>query len=346
MLCEKPKSETLCPRFGFLPVLFLNIALITWIPAVRAQVSEFDRTAGEISGTVLLQGDNRPLGQVVLNLKSHSEGVFRSVLTDFDGHFTVRDLPTGTYDILVEEAGYQPVRTKVQLVGSSLKLVLYMMSAKTVAKPKNNYTVSVRDLRIPGRAHQEFEKGLECLAKKDPAGGLSHFTKATKTFPDYYEAFHHVGLAEMELGHMDEALKAFQTAIDLSGGHYARADFGIGYVLCHQGRAEEAERVIRRGLEADDNSGEGYFVLSMALLQLGRLDEAEKSAREAILRKPELGEAYLLLSKVYGLRGDYRAQLQDLNIYLKLHPDGSESERALKEREAALNLLAKSQPQN
>ena len=166
MLCEKPESEHLCRLFGFLPVLLLNIAVMTWIPAARAQVSEFEKSAGEISGTVLLQGDNRPLGQVVLNLRSHSEGVFRSVLTDFDGHFTVRDLPTGTYDIFVEETGYQPVRTKVQLVGSSLKLVLYMMSAKTVAKPKNNYTVSVRDLRIPEKARDEYRKGLEYLTKK------------------------------------------------------------------------------------------------------------------------------------------------------------------------------------
>ena len=345
MLCKSPRFEKSQLRVGFLTVLILNIAAMARTPIAQAQVSTFEKTAGEISGTVLLQGDHRPLGQVVLNLKSHAAGIFRSVLTDLDGHFAVRGLPSGTYDIVVEEAGYESVRTKVQLEGTSLKLVLYLMTSKSMPTRQNNYTVSVRDLKIPDKARNDYQKGLQLLAKKDIAESLSHFKKATRAFPDYYEAYHHMGLVETMLGRTDEAVKDFQTAVDLSGGRYARAEFGIGYVLCQQGNAEEAERVIRRGLEVDENSAEGHFMLSMALLQLNRPDEAEKSAREAILRKPDLAQAYLVLSRVYGFRKDYRAQLQDLDIYLKLDPSGTDSERVRQERDKAMNLLAKSQAQ-
>ena len=43
---------------------------------------------------------------------------------------------------------------------------------------------------------------------------------------------------------------------------------------------------------------------------------------------------------------EYRAQLEDLDMYLKLQPNGPASERARRRREAALKTLAKSHPQD
>jgi Tfp pilus assembly protein PilF len=100
----------------------------------------------------------------------------------------------------------------------------------------------LRELKIPGKARNELQKGFERLAKNDPAGSLSHFTKATQAFPGYFEAYYHMGVAEMKLGHNEEATKAFQMAIDLSGGQYAWAEFGIGYLLCQEGKPGEAEK--------------------------------------------------------------------------------------------------------
>src|ERR1700747_685219 len=47
--------------------------------------------------------------------------------------------------------------------------------------------VSLRDLQIPAKARDEFERGLRRLEKRDPAGSLRHFDKAISVFPDYYE---------------------------------------------------------------------------------------------------------------------------------------------------------------
>jgi regulator of sirC expression with transglutaminase-like and TPR domain len=81
-------------------------------------------------------------------------------------------------------------------------------------------------------------------------------------------------------------------------------------------------------------------------MQLNRPDEAERSAREALLRNPNFADAYLVRSDVYGRKGDYRAQLQDLDAYLKLEPNGPANERVRRGREAALRILAKSHPQD
>jgi tetratricopeptide (TPR) repeat protein len=342
MLCKLSKAEKSHQRAKFLPIVFLNLALAAYTPIANAQSSDLAGTEGRICGTVLLKADHRPASQVAVSLKSRVAGIFRSIFTDIEGHFEVRGLPPGTYEIVVDEPGYESARASAQLDGPSAELVIYLRSSNLAETRRNGDLVSVRELKIPGKAQDEYRKGLERIAKNDPAGGLSHFKKATQAFPDYYEAHYHIGAMEMQLGHRDEAMQAFQTAIDLSGGRYAWAEFGVGYLLYLEGKPGEAERVIRRGLEVDGNSPDGYAMLGMTLLRLNRPDEAEKSAREALLRKPNLALAYLVLADVHAHRGEYLMQLRELDAYLKLDPNGPASERVHKAREVVLRTLAQS----
>jgi len=349
MRCELPRIDNSRQRTGFSPILFLililNITAMAWVPAAKAQASSFEKAEGEISGTVLLEAENRPASQVAVSLKSRARGVFRSVLTDVEGQFRVQRLPSGTYDVAVEETGYEAAQASTQLDGPSSKLVMYLRSKSGVIR-QSDYTVSVRELKIPGKARNELQKGLERLAKNDPSGGLGHFTKATQAFPEYFEAYYLIGVAEMKLGHNEGATNAFQMAIDLSGGRYAWAEFGLGSVLCLQGKPGEAEKIIRRGLEVEDAAPEGHVNLSSVLLQLNRPDEAERSAQEALLRNPNFADAYLVLSNVAANKGDHHVELQDLNAYLKLQPNGLASQRVRQRREAVLKILAKSHPQD
>jgi tetratricopeptide (TPR) repeat protein len=346
MLYEPRQPEKLLQRAKFLPILLLNLFLASSVPIANAQSVEITESTGTISGTVLSQGDNRTLSQVAVRLKSHSAGVFHSILTDYDGHFEVAGLPPGSYEINVEESGYDTVRTKAQLEGPSLKLVLYLTPAKWSPARQNEYTVSVHDLKIPDKAREEYQKGMERLAKGDYSGSVNHFAKAIKVFPEYYEALSHLGIAEIRLGSREEARKAFQAAIDLSKGRHAAAQFGLGYLLYLEGKADEAEAILRRGLELDGNAADGHVILGLALLRLNRLDEAERSAREALLRKPGFAEAYLVLADVYARRRNYQEQVQDLETYLRLEPRGPASARAHQAREVALKMLGELQPQH
>jgi len=352
MRCELPRVDKSCQRTSFFPpilslklILVLNIAAIGWAPVAKAQVSNFEKAEGEISGTVLLEAEKRPASQVIISLKSRVAGILRSVLTDLEGQFRVQHLPPGTYDIAVEEAGYEALQATAQLDGPSSKLVMYLRS-KSGAIRQSDYTVSVRELKIPGKARNELQKGFERLTKNDPAGSLDHFVKATQAFPGYFEAYYHMGMVEMRLGRNEEAAKAFQAAIDLSGGRYAWAEFGFGYLLCQEGKPSEAEKIIRRGLEVEDAAPDGHVFLANALMQLNRPDEAERSAQEALLRNHNFADAYLVLSNVAASKGDYRTELQDLDAYLKLQPSGPASERVRQVREAVLKILAKSHPQD
>jgi len=327
-----------------LSATFITVA-ISCATLARAQSFPAEKVNGSISGTVYLPGQAGAATQVAVSVKSPAAGVFRSLLTDYDGHFEVPGLPPGPYEICVEEAGYEALRNTANLEGASVKLELHLVGSAPQAT-SNSYTISVRELRIPSKAQGEFNKGLSSLAKNDWNGSLAHFTKAVDLFPDYYEAAYHLGVAETNLGQFGEALEAFQKSIDLSGGKYARGDFGIGYVLYLQGKAADAESIIRRGLQLDANAADGYVILGMTLLRLNRADEAEKSAREALLRNPKLANAYLVLADAFARKFNYREQIKGLDTYLKMAPPGPAAERAHQIREIAQRILNESQPKN
>lgn len=341
MLCKLQNVKKWPQLAGFLSFLLLSVTSIAWAPVAKAQVPNSEPSEGTISGTVLLRTSNRPATQVAVKLKSHLAGIFRSVLTDFEGHFEVRSLPPSTYEIAVDEPGYEPAQASARLDGASSKLVLYLDSPATAHSGRSSYAVSMRELKIPGKARNEYAKGLGSLAKQDLAGSAEHFMKAAQAFPDYYEAFYHIGVVKTRQGLLGEALPAFQKAIDLSGGRYAWAEFGIGYLQYLEGKSEDAVTTLRRGLEVDENSPEGHLFLGMALLRLNRLEEAEKSAREALLRNPNLALAYLVLSDVYGRQQEYQEQLQGLEAYLKLEPNGADSRSARRAEEMIKGIIAK-----
>jgi tetratricopeptide (TPR) repeat protein len=316
------------------------LGLLVCAPIVHAQIAGFDRQPVEIFGTVFVERGNRPIADIIVNIRSLTGGPFASVLTDWSGRFQVRGLNPGMYEIVVEEAGYEPIRETLQLVrGPSPPLELPLRESNPSPVRRTDYAVSVRELRIPGKARNAFEKGLERLANNDPVRSRTQFVRATTAFPDYYEAYYHMGVADLRLGREEDAAQAFQKAIDLSGGHYAWAQFAVGLLLCRRGEYAEAETVIREGLEVDGRSATGHLFLSVALFRLNRLEEAEGSAREALLRKPGFALAYLVLADVHGRRGEYARQLQNLDAYLKVEAEGPASKRVREVREVVRRIV-------
>jgi len=279
-----------------------------------------------------------------VKIRSLSTGRTETVPTDLDGRFDLKRIPPGAYEISSSERGYGFASAVVEVNSLPAEVTLHLDSSVPSAGGEKSYTVSFRELKIPPKAQNEYNRGLDLLAKNDFAGSLEHFSKAAASYSDYYEAIYHIGLVQLRLQHEDKASQAFQKAIDLSGGHYARAQFAYGLIFCDNRKPEEGERLIRRGLETDPDSAEGYLFLGIALFDQNRLDEAEESLREALLRSPAYPGVYLVLADVHARRKDYRSQVQDLDAYLKLAPSSAASADVRRMRGNAMRLISQSAP--
>src|SRR5215467_13578159 len=145
--------------FSFLSIArnALSAALlwIVFMPVAGGQNAALESPRGEISGTVLLSGGNRPAAQVVVSFKSRLLGVSRSVLTDYEGRFTVQGLPLGAYEVVAEESGFEPAESKVRLETNLSNVVLRLKQSISTRDLGSNATVSVRQLMIPSKAVEE-----------------------------------------------------------------------------------------------------------------------------------------------------------------------------------------------
>lgn len=122
------------------------------------------------------------------------------------------------------------------------------------------------------------------------------------------------------------------------------ARFGYALALARDGKPGEALPVVRCGLVQAPTLAEGHLVFAVVLIELRRMDEAEKSAREALLlHGPSAKQAYLALASIHAQRGDYRAEAQDLQIYLKLEPRAAGREKLIDAMEVARRLAAEHQ---
>jgi|HubBroStandDraft_1064217.scaffolds.fasta_scaffold04168_4 tetratricopeptide (TPR) repeat protein len=216
--------------------------------------------------------------------------------------------------------------------------------SKTGARSPLDYTaavVSVRQLSIPGKARDAYNKGIRRLNVKDWAGSLLEFQHAIKSFPGFYEAYDMLGVAQLAMLNSADAERSFRKSIDLSLGQYAPPHFGLGLILCIDYKQfADAEAIVREGLDLDPVDASGHFALAWVLFSVGRLTEAEQSAREAVRNKPAFAEPYLLLADIHLRQNHSAAAIEDLDAYLKLDPDSPRSARAKAARADAQRALA------
>jgi len=164
---------------------------------------------------------------------------------------------------------------------------------------KNDYVVSVQELRMSGKGRKNFDKGSRLLLKGDAAASITYLQRAIEEYPEHYKAYYDLGVAHFRLGHTAEALQAFQKSIDLTAGKFAPPQFGMAAILCQKQDFAQAERILERGLELEPGSAIGKYYLGWAQFALNRLVEAERSVQQALVRNANLTEARALLELIH-----------------------------------------------
>ena len=329
-------------RLGIWGLGGLLLALVCNVPQALAQFSS-KGARSTVAGSVLIDGQAQPAAGVRVDVKALTGGELATTFTDATGRFEVSAEGSRSVIVAVQAQGYEPAEQRVDdgFSGSAPGVVITLHKLRANPVDRESYTVSVHSLKVPAKARRAFEKGMDRLQKKDIEGSLERFTEATNVFPDYYEAYYEIGLANLELRRGDQAEQALQRAIDLSGGHYAEPQFALGALLCERQAYPEAEQVLRRAIEVDANSWKGHLFLGQALFGQGRLEEAEKSAREVLVRRPDLPSVYILLANIHIRQHEYALGIKDLDTFLSMEPTGPLGDQARAVRDAAERVASR-----
>lgn len=200
-------------------------------------------------------------------------------------------------------------------------------------------SVSVRELKIPEKARNLYNKGIQKFADKDWPGCIVEFQRAIAAYAGFYEAYYKIGLADLELNFSAGAEAAFHKSIELSEGRFAAALFGLGLTLGNEKRFEDALDFIRAGLHLEPSSSRGNFTLAWVLYTADRVPEAETSVKAALVYNPNFAIAHLLLAQIHLRQNNSAALVDDLDAYLRIEPDNARSPGVRAVRDKAAQAL-------
>ena len=136
-------------------------------------------------------------------------------------------------------------------------------------------SVSKLDLKAPGKAQREYQKGYQLLLRKEFEGAVEHLTNATKLYPSFVAAHNALGSTYLKLDQDEQARSEFAEAVAL-----------------------------------DDHLPNSYLNLGCAQLALKQYPAAEESLRKASSIAPL--DLQLKVATAYGefLNHDYPAVLE------------------------------------
>ena len=273
------------------------------------------------AGSVLLSGDDRPVPQarVELFLADSTDAI--STLTDDQGQFQFPQLASATYRIIVSAPACETLWLTASLPATT-PLVFRLRKPVDIPNPRNDSVVSVKELAMPRKAVQAFEKGTQLLLKGELEASLPFFRKSIEKAPDVYRSYHNLALALYRLGQLDAAAANFQKSIDLTNGGFAPSIFGLAMILYQRSDFLHAESLIRNGLLVAPGSPIGNYCLGLVQFSLGRISDAQRSALDAIRLDPHQTDAHILLARIHERQHNPSAVLTDAQTYLKLDPHG------------------------
>src|SRR5579872_2287511 len=103
-------------------------------------------------------------------------------------------------------------------------------------------SLSKLDLKAPGKAQREYDKGYQLLMRKDAAGAIEHLADATAIYPSYVAAHNALGTAYLNLNQNEKARDEFTSAVTLDD-HLPNSYLNLGcaqLALKQYSAAEEA----------------------------------------------------------------------------------------------------------
>ncbi len=338
-----PVLGVIMPRLALVPVLaFLCLNLSaqqrTGPGPSRGGLSQKYSIRGQLRSNETSQ----PLEMVKVQLVASGGETMAIQFTRSNGEFEFSGLGSGVYRIAVDLEGYQSLRENVEITnGSRYGVTLFLTRTTSQPQPEPSDPISAHELALPQKARDSRQKGDERLFQKgDPRASIPYFEKAIFQAPGYYEAYFDLGLAHLRSSENELAEQSFRKSIELSENKFAPPQQALAALLCDRKDFEPAELLARHSLEIGGMPAEGHFELGRALYGLNRVDEAEKEALAARKGKPEYAEVNLLLANIHIRKRNYPALLEDLDTYLKLNPDGPESDHVRTMRQKVELALA------
>jgi tetratricopeptide (TPR) repeat protein len=301
-------------------------------PISFAQVGSGVRKS--MSGYIREAGTGHVVASARVDLLNAMGSPVDSTYSDGNGMYAFNEIVGDCY-VEIHHDGYSPLREFVRPEGApDVKKDFFLQPLAAGGSATGKSPVSQHELGVPAKARQAFDKGVQLVVEKsDYRGAVAEFNKAIAKYPDYYEAYAAMGLAQSKMGDAAAAEVALRKSIQMSNEKYQQALIDLGSLLNATKRFSEAEPLLRTALSLDATSWRAQYELAAALSGEKKFAAAIPVAASARDAKSDNPQIYLLLYTLHIETDNYSAAVADIDGYLKLSPNGPMADRVRKLRD-------------
>jgi tetratricopeptide (TPR) repeat protein len=222
----------------------------------------------------------------------------------------------------------QTIEVSPGLVDSKgrLDIALKLDSAKLEADGTRGTeaTISATYLSIPDRATKEYEEAQRCLARSDSGCASTHLQRAAGIAPRFTMAWNQLGTIAYQSHLYSDAEADFRRALETDPEAFEPL-VNLGGVLLNLERPREALGYNQNAVARRPNDALANSQLGLTYFELNDMDRAEKSLKAAIELDPaHFSHPQLTLAEIYLRRGERTAAVEQLQDFLKRHPDSTQ----------------------
>jgi tetratricopeptide (TPR) repeat protein len=288
----------------------------------------------ELEGQVLIPPQaRRPRRSIVVTISQVGTSFNKETRADSSGRFRFKNLQPSIYSLSVHIPGTGEIVQTVDVTPSfaddrgkvQRKFVFDQETLARQARPLATGVVSVRELSIPRGAHREYQKGRDAASKQNLQEAIEHFEKAIAQAPQYMEAYNNLGIVYFQQHQFSRAESNFRKALELEPEAFEPL-VNLGGTLLALDRIDEAIEVNSRAHDTRPQDALATAQLGLSHFLAGQ----DEDALNYLLLTEELDPAHftnpqLPLAQIYLRHSEGQAALEELEDFLRYHPDSPEA---------------------
>jgi len=276
-----------------------------------------------------LTGHIRPEGTAAVSLFGATTPFRAADISDSSGRFTFKKLEAGAYTIAVFFPDRGEARQTIEIGPSNadehrrVNLNLEFKDSDFVfADPiRRRHAISARQLSVPDRAVRDYEDAQRALGRHETESAVKSLEHAVEIAPQFSAAWNELGTIAYQTRRYDRAEQCFRQALDQDPDAYEPL-VNLGGVLVTLERTDESLDYNIRAVLARPNDALANSQLGQSYFQADNYDLALKYlARARALDPTHFSHPQLVMAEIHLRRGERAAAADDLDDFLKHHPD-------------------------
>lgn len=309
----------------------LRCVLITLLLTVVCATSSFSQSTGILRGQVTgPDGVGVPGVKIVISGQERPIRTFETE-TNEEGRYRMMGLRDSPYEVTATTETATAMAVFTIRGGQNLTVDLDLGASAAAATA----ALSEEDLANEARREElsaSFEQGVAASAAGDYVEAIAQFEIAISIVDTCYSCYHNIGLANLELGQMDEAEVAFKQALELRADN-AASYTGLAGIYNAQRRFDEAAEM---SAEAARLSGGGagatdpvaVYNQGVIYWNAGNFPMAKEQFEQAVALDPNNADAHYQLAMASLNLGDMTSAVEALEKYIEIAPDGQNADQA------------------